>query len=300
METTNPKLNQAILIDAERIFTPNGGPEFLQDNLYNNTDKPIDIAAIKDQLKSSELDIDPTEQIDTEPNQDGRKVTPSYKQILMNTTYANDSYVELETKWSKVMIKFTHSKQEECCNAYTWDNKAISEATHKLESFEKFLCHKYTTILTESEIPHTIKIKIKHIDKFFFYTFTQNHKAKPAHHKKKTSTRPQKLTLKNNIHFPNQHVNSTEKPNLPQDYKEIEGFKIIISITFIEQVADIARRLKTKYYFYRIPENWIKIKETHSNSPHNINNLPNTIEELKAEVRKKQLELINIIPIVRH
>ncbi|CAG8785231.1 5000_t:CDS:1, partial [Dentiscutata erythropus] len=75
METTNPELNQAILMDAERIFIPNSGSEFSQDNLYNNTDKSIDIAAIKDQLKSPEIDIDSTEQMDTEPNQDGRILT---------------------------------------------------------------------------------------------------------------------------------------------------------------------------------------------------------------------------------
>ncbi|CAG8785233.1 5001_t:CDS:1 [Dentiscutata erythropus] len=95
-------------------------------------------------------------------------------------------------------------------------------------------------------------------------------------------------------------VNPTEKPNLLQDYKEIEGFKIIIPMTSIEQVADTARKLRTKYYFYRISENWIEIEETYSNLLYNINNLPNTIEELKAEVEKKQLELVNTIPVVRH
>ena len=87
-------------------------------------------------------------------------------------------------------------------------------------------------------------------------------------------------------------ANSTDKPELPEDYNNIQEFNLTILITTLKQLTEIARLLRTKYYFHKIPENQIAIsKERIHNNNNNseiLNELtkPNLLTECKEVLEK--------------
>ncbi|CAG8643959.1 872_t:CDS:1 [Ambispora leptoticha] len=70
-------------------------------------------------------------------------------------------------------------------------------------------------------------------------------------------------------------VNSTEKPNLPDDLQLITEYSILISITSTKTLTEVARLLRETYYFYCISDSWIKI---HAN-PTEVNEPTNNLIE---------------------
>src|SRR6185437_15770690 len=55
-------------------------------------------------------------------------------------------------------------------------------------------------------------------------------------------------------------VNYTEKPSLPWDFKKVNGVEFDMPITTQRQLLEVARELRKYYFFHRLPENWINIK----------------------------------------
>ncbi|RIB24969.1 hypothetical protein C2G38_2167209 [Gigaspora rosea] len=54
-------------------------------------------------------------------------------------------------------------------------------------------------------------------------------------------------------------ANPTDKPTLPLDHNEIKEFNLTVPIATTKQLVETVRLLRTKYYFHRIPEEWIQI-----------------------------------------
>ncbi|RIB17646.1 hypothetical protein C2G38_2142501 [Gigaspora rosea] len=54
-------------------------------------------------------------------------------------------------------------------------------------------------------------------------------------------------------------ANPTNKPILPTDHKEMKEFNLTTPIRTAKQLVETVRLLRTKYYFHRIPEEWIQI-----------------------------------------
>ena len=73
-----------------------------------------------------------------------------------------------------------------------------------------------------------------------------------------------------------------------------------LPITTTKQLVKIARLLRTKYYFHKIPDDWIEIKENSENitiNESNLQPLPDKLEELKQIVAELPNIDINAIPI---
>ncbi|RIB25824.1 hypothetical protein C2G38_2165080 [Gigaspora rosea] len=60
-------------------------------------------------------------------------------------------------------------------------------------------------------------------------------------------------------------ANPTDKPTLPLDHNEIKEFNLTVLIAMTKQLVETVRLLRTKYYFHRIPEEWIQIVKVAKN-----------------------------------
>src|SRR5207237_10269119 len=83
-------------------------------------------------------------------------------------------------------------------------------------------------------------------------------------------------------------ANSTNKPWLLLEPTQIKEFNLTLLITTTKQLVEIARLLRDKYYFYKIPDAWIDIKENANDESkdNNLQVLPSTLPELKQMLTK--------------
>ncbi|RIB12385.1 hypothetical protein C2G38_2200825 [Gigaspora rosea] len=76
----------------------------------------------------------------------------------------------------------------------------------------------------------------------------------------------EEASLKYNIVYPIlmqiMLVNSTDKPTLPIDPNKVKEVNLTVPIMTVKQLVETVKLLRTKYYFHRIPEDWIQIPKT--------------------------------------
>jgi hypothetical protein len=94
-------------------------------------------------------------------------------------------------------------------------------------------------------------------------------------------------TYKFNIPLPLEYmtVNPTNKPQLPIDPILITELNLTLPITSPKILVETARQLRTHYFFYQLPAEWISINNT-ARKENTKPNLPSSLDEIQTTLRE--------------
>src|SRR6185437_11654938 len=96
-------------------------------------------------------------------------------------------------------------------------------------------------------------------------------------------------------------VNYTELEDLPKDWNKVDKVNLTLPISNMKELRIAIQVLREYYFFYRIPEDWIKIKEAKelNKNEANTKKLPSDLEELRKDLKQKQPDCQLAFPITR-
>ena len=94
-------------------------------------------------------------------------------------------------------------------------------------------------------------------------------------------------------------VNPTNKPQLPTDSNLITKLNLTLPITSPKILVETSRQLRTYYFFYQLPDEWISIKNT-TKKENTKPNLPSSLLEIQTSLKELDQSQTIQLPITTH
>ena len=81
-------------------------------------------------------------------------------------------------------------------------------------------------------------------------------------------------------------ANPTDKPELPEDPKQITQYNLTLPITTTKELVQTAKMLRQTYFFHKIPATWIQIDEQINQTQASSNDI-----QTKPDILQSLIEL---------
>ena len=98
-------------------------------------------------------------------------------------------------------------------------------------------------------------------------------------------------------------ANPTDKPELPEDPKQITQYNLTLPITTTKELVQTAKMLRQNYFFHKIPATWIQMDEqinqtqASSNDIQTKPDIPQSLVELQEKLENIPDSIYINIPI---